>query len=467
MIRRTTPLDDAPELCRLNAAALTRGYASGAFSPVEVTRAALARAEHVQAGFNAFTHLDHAGALAAATESEKRWRDGAARGPLDGVPATIKDILLVRGWTIRYGTRAVPGIDATEDAPAVGQLRAAGALLLGLTTTPEFGWKAVTDSPATGITRNPWDKSRTPGGSSGGAAVAAACGAGVLHYGTDGGGSIRIPSSFTGIVGLKPTFGRVAAYPASPFGTVAHHGPMARTVADVALMLDAMSGRDLRDFNQNPFPFSPASPVAPRALRGLRLGVWDRPPRGTVAPDVMAAFRAALAWLEGEGAILAPVALPEEDLFALFADHWHVGAAVRVHSIPADRHELMEAGLRDVAADGARRSGLDVILAHRRRATWGAAFDALLAEHDAIVSPGVQVGAFAAGGEVPPGSGLDRWTEWAGFSYPVNLAQSPACVLRCGFEANGMPVGLQVIGRRGDDAGVLATAAALEGLFSD
>ncbi len=464
MTARPTPLDDAPELCRFGAADLTRRYADRSLSPVEVARAALARAEAIQPRFNPFSHLDPEGALAAARASEARWLAGAPRGPLDGVPATIKDIVWVKGWAVRYGTTSVPAVRAEEDAPTVALLRAAGAVLLGLTTTPEFGWKAVTDSVLTGITRNPWDAGRTCGGSSGGAAVAAACGAGVVHLGTDGGGSIRIPAGFCGVVGHKPTFGLVPAYPPSPFGTVAHLGPLARSVADAALMLAVMAGRDLRDWYQCPWPVPPLLPLPETPLRGLRVAVWDAPPRGRVAADVQAAFAALCDRLAAEGAVLTPVTLPGGDLFDLFRRHWHAGAAARLAAVPAERHAVIERGLRDVAADGARLSAVEVIAAQAERAAFGVAFERLVAAHDVLISPAVALTAFAAGEEVPPGSGLGRWTEWAGFSYPVNLAQAPAAVVPCGFGADGLPVGLQVVGRRGADAAVLAAAAAMRGL---
>ena len=460
------PLADAPALCRLGAAELTRRYADGSLSPVEATQAALDRAAAIQPRFNAFSHLDADGALAAARQSETRWREGAALGPLDGVPTTIKDIVRVRGWTVRYGTRVVPGVLASEDAPTVALLRGGGAVLLGLTTTPEFGWKAVTDSALTGVTRNPWNAARSSGGSSGGAAVAAACGAGVLHLGTDGGGSIRIPASFCGVVGHKPTFGRVPAYPASPFGTVAHIGPIARSVADAALMLQAMSGRDLRDWHQSPWALPPVAPLAPRNVRGLRVAVWETPPRGAVAPDVRAAFARALDRIADAGAALVPVTLPGGDLWELFRLHWHSGAAARLAGVPEAARDQVEPGLREVAADGARLSAVELIAAQAWRANFGAAFEQMLAAHDVLVSPATALTAFAAGEEVPPGSGLSRWTEWAGFSYPVNLAQAPATVVPCGFDRDGLPIGLQVVGRRGDDAGVLATAEAVQAVLA-
>ncbi len=461
------PLNDADDLCRLTATALIQLYAKGEASPVEVTRAGLARAEAVQSRFNAFVRIEHEPAMAAAALSEQRWKAGKPLGPLDGVPTTIKDIVWVKGGVARFGSRA-PGMACAEEAPSVALLREAGAVFLGITTTPEFGWKALTDSPLTGVTRNPWNPDLTPAGSSGGAAVAAATGAGALHLGTDGGGSIRIPSAFTGITGHKPTFSRVPAYPASAFGTVAHIGPMTRTVADAQLMLQVMSGRDFRDWYQNPLSFAPVDTVPPAHLKGLRFGVWEKPPgrrasTGHVDAAVAAAFGRALARLEQAGAVLEPVVLPpEEDLLGLFHLHWFSGAAARLAMLPPSALADIDPGLREIAAEGEMMSAVDLIRAQNRRAAFGAAFDRLLAGYDAILSPACAVLPFAVGEEVPPGSGLRRWTEWAGFSYPVNLAQAPASVIRSEILPEGLPVGLQIIGPRGEDGRVLAIAASIQ-----
>ncbi|MGH6915905.1 MAG: amidase family protein, partial [Geminicoccales bacterium] len=232
----------------LSATELLARYRRKQLSPVEATRAALDRIERFDGAVNAFCLVDGERALAHARASEDRWQRGAAQGLVDGVPTTIKDLVLTEGWPTLRGSLAIaPDQRWDEDAAATARLREQGAVLLGKTTTPEFGWKAVTDSPLTGITRNPWDVSRTPGGSSGGAAAACALGMGPLHVGTDGGGSIRIPACFTGIFGLKPSFGRVPAYPLSPYGTIAHVGPMTRTVSDAALMLNVLALPDRRD----------------------------------------------------------------------------------------------------------------------------------------------------------------------------------------------------------------------------
>ena len=439
---------DADPLCRLGAAELTRAYAAGTLSPVEVARACLDRAETVRQRFNAFTLIDHETALAAARASEARWHAGQSLGPADGVPTTIKDIVLVAGWGVRFGTSALPPVTAETDSPAVRLLRDAGAVLLGLTATPEFGWKAVTDSAANGITRNPLDPSLTSGGSSGGAAVAAACGAGVFHLGTDGGGSIRIPAAFCGVAGHKPTFGRVPAHPISAFGTLAHLGPIARTAADAEIMFSVMSGRDGRDWFQPPGSW-PVEPDFPGWSR-LRVGVWRTPPHGAVDPAVASAFETALASLAGAGAVLEDIELPVGDLHAMFKTLWFAGAASRLRAVPAERLAAVEPGLREIAEQGAAIPLTDYLDAVVRRAEFGAAMDALLDRYDLLVSPAVAVPPFAAGAEVPPGSGLARWTEWAGFSYPLNLSQQPACVA----------AGLQFVAARGHDYFALRAAAA-------
>ena len=237
----------------LSAAELSRGYARKKFSPVDVARACLAQIAKHDHAINAMCRVKEKEALEQAKASAARWKKGEALGPLDGVPVLIKDLLLVKGWPTLRGSKTVERNQAwDQDAPSVARLREAGAVFLGATTTPEFGWKGVTDSPLTGVTRNPWDLTKTPGGSSGGSAAGVAAGYAPLSLGTDGGGSIRIPAGFSGIYGLKPSFGRVPAYPLSPFGTVAHVGPMTRTVEDSALMMNEIARPDARDWTSLP-----------------------------------------------------------------------------------------------------------------------------------------------------------------------------------------------------------------------
>jgi aspartyl-tRNA(Asn)/glutamyl-tRNA(Gln) amidotransferase subunit A len=411
----------------------------------------------------AFASLDPDAARAAARESERRWLRGEPMGPLDGVPATVKDLILVRGWRPRRGSRTTAGDPpAAEDAPATARLREAGAVLLGSTTTPEFGWKAVTDNPVGEVARNPWSTSRTAGGSSGGAAVAAAVGMGALHVGTDGGGSIRIPAAFTGIVGLKPTFSRVPAWPLSPFGTVAHLGPMTRTVADAALMLNVLARPDLRDWHALP-------PDGRDYLVGLEDGVRDlriavSPALGFVAvePEVRALFERAVGHLAGLGARVEaadpPVGRPRD----LFARTWFPAATRLLERLGEGRWPEMDPGLVAMARTGAGFSRAELQDAALERGELGVAMQRFFEHYDLLATPSLPLPAFAAGVELSDPARQERWIDWAGFSYPFNLTQQPAITVPAGFTAAGLPVGLQLVGPKYADALVLRAARAFE-----
>ncbi|MBR0882587.1 MULTISPECIES: amidase [Bradyrhizobium] len=452
---------DGTDICGLNAAQVLSAYRKGTLSPIEVTEAALERAEAVNGELNAFTFIDRDRARNEARRSEARWGSGAPLSDIDGIPTTIKDIVWVEGWSVRCGSRTTTASPCERDAPSVERLRRSGAIFIGQTTTPEFGWKAVTDSPLFGVTRNAWDPSMTAGGSSGGAAVAAAVGAGSLHLGSDGGGSIRIPASFNGIVGHKPSFGRVPAHPPSAFGTVAHIGPMARSVGDAEAMLEAMSGRDLRDWAQG-------AGILPRLgkrqadFTGMRIGYWSTPPVGHVDREVELSVAAAVRRMEEWGAIVEPVELPSIDLLELFHIHWFSGAANRLVSAGEVASEVYDAGFLLAAAKGREYSAATLVAAQVLRAEFGTFMDELLESYNVLVSPAAAIPPFAVGRDVPEGSGLSHWTEWASFSFPINLSQQPACVVPCGMTASGAPIGLQFVGARGNDSGVLATARAYE-----
>lgn len=445
----------------MNAASLAVAFKERKLSPVEVAQACLVRAEMAKSRFNAFTFIDHAGALAAARAAETRWMCGAPLSAVDGIPTTLKDIVWAKGWRVRYGSATTTTTPCADDAPAVALLRGNGAVFIGQTSMPEFGWKAVTDSPAFGITRNPHDPDKTAGGSSGGAAVAAATGAGLFHLGTDGGGSIRIPAAFCGISGLKPSFGRVPAYPASAFGTVAHIGPMARIAADSMAMLKAMAGRDVRDWNQGAGELPPLA-FGSLAVKGLKVGYWCKPPVGTLDPEIGQIIDGVMAELARAGAQITPFNLPDCDVLELFHCHWFSGAAARLAAVPAAQRGAVDPGFLAVAREGAALDSTRLVQAQVRRAEFGALMDAALIEYDFILSPATTIPAFTAGLEVPANSGLTRWTEWAGFSFPINLTQQPAAVTRCGTTRSGLPVALQIIGARGADGRVLSLAAALE-----
>lgn len=445
----------------LTSSELNTYYASGELSPVDVIKSVFERVARYQPIVNAFSIYDYDNAMLAAKASEKRWLSKKPLGPLDGVPTTIKDIVLSRDWKTSYGSKVIgTNSVSSEDAPCIERLKEAGAILIGMTTTPELGWKAVTDSPLLGITRNPWDANKTPGGSSGGAAVAAALDMGVMHIGTDGGGSIRIPAGFTGIVGHKPSFGRVPAYPMSAFGTVAHIGPMTRTVRDAALMLSTLAKPDARDWYALPYDKVDYSANLDLDLKGLNIAY--SPDLGYVKVDPGVAEnvkKAALRFAE-LGANVEEISPEFECPQDIFHGLWFSGAAQRFGDLPPEKMKLLDAGLQEIVAIGSGYSTHDYLELSRQRAELGKKMSMFHKKWDLLLTPTISIPAFDAGMETPDGKG--RWTDWAGFSYPFNLTQQPACSVPCGLTAAGLPVGLQIVGANFEDRLVLQAAHAFE-----
>lgn len=442
---------------------LTKLYRKGELSPLEATRAALDRIERHNARLNAFNLVAAETALAEAAQSEERWRLGAPRGPLDGVPVSVKDILLTKGWPTLRGSKAVSPEQAwDEDAPVVARLREHGAVLLGKTTTPEFGWKGVTDSPRDGVTRNPWDPRKTPGGSSGGAAAALAAGMGPLALGTDGGGSVRIPAGFTGVFALKATFGRVPAYPLSPFGTLANVGPMTRSVTDAALFLNVMAEPDLRDAYSLPYEGSDFLHGLNDGIEGLKIAFSPTLGGHSVDPEIAALVAKAVETLGRLGAEIVEAEPDTAGADRVFRLHWYAGAANLLRSFDDAAQAEIDPGLREIAAEGAGYSLLDYLAAVKRREELIIAANTFHQTYDLLVTPSLPIPAFDAGVEVPPGSGMERWPDWTPFSYPFNLTQQPAASVPCGLTRAGLPAGLQIVGPRFAESLVLRAARALE-----
>ncbi|GGV08779.1 amidase [Actinomadura cremea] len=453
----------------LTAAELIDAYRDGTLSPVGAAEAVLARIERDDPKLNAFCLVDADTTLEMARASAERWRRGATLGPLDGVPVSIKDVLLTDGWpTLRGSTTIDPSGPWTEDAPSVARLREQGAVFAGKTTTPEFAWKGVTDSPLTGVTRNPADPSRTAGGSSGGAAAAVAAGMAPLALGTDGGGSVRIPASFTGTFTIKPTYGRIPHHPASPFGTLAHVGPMTNTVEDAALLLDAVCGPDARDWSalappDAPFAVRTAAVPGPGDLTGLRVAYSPTLGFAKVDPEVAALVAAAVETFTELGAKVEEADPGFGDPVEAFEVLWFAGAAKVVEHLTPERFAALDPGLREICEQGARYSALDYLAATARRMELGRLMGLFHERYDLLLTPTMPIAAFEAGVEVPAGSPSPRWTAWTPFTYPFNMTQQPAASLPCGTTAAGLPVGLQVVGARHADALVMNACRAFEG----
>jgi aspartyl-tRNA(Asn)/glutamyl-tRNA(Gln) amidotransferase subunit A len=443
-------------------------YRSGAASPVEATQSILTDIERLNPRLLAYCLVDEAQALASARASEARWHahrhSGAAVGALEGVPASIKDLILTRGWPTRRGSLGISPDQAWDiDAPAVARLREAGAVLLGKTTTPEYGCKGETNSPLTGFTRNPWNMAHTPGGSSGGAAAAVAAGLGPLALGTDGAGSVRIPAAFCGNVGLKPSFGRVPAYPLSPFGSVAHLGPHAMSVADAALLLQVIKQPDARDWTALPPDPSDDTLGLHDGIRGWRIAY--SPTLGYargVHPEIAAALDAVATTLQTLGAVVEAVDPGFEDPLDISTGLWFAGAWQVWRQLTPSQQEVADPDFRAQALIGQTYHADDLHTLHQRRGLLGSHMRQFMTRYDLLLTPSVAVPAFEVR---PPGSvpmTPEAMLGWTPFSYPFNLTQQPAITVPCGLTSNGLPMGMQLVGPMFGDARVLRAARAYE-----
>ena len=447
----------------MTCAALTRHYSRSELSPVEVARDVLTRIER-HAALNAFLPIEPEAVLAAATESEARWRRGAPLGAIDGVPSTIKDNIWAKGLPTRRGSKTSDTTPAQADSPAVARLREQGAVILGKTTMPEHGWIGACHSPLTGITRNPWIPEHTPGGSTGGGAVAALLGLGLLHLGTDGAGSLRIPAAFTGVFGMKPSFGLVPIYPALLLNVLSHHGPITRTVGDAALMLSVIAQPDVRDmaaWNRQAPDFSAGLDEGVRGLRvafSARLGHVE-----TLDPQIEVAARKAARVLEEQGAVVEETDPPLGRALDLIRAMWWPVAAAIVDAVPAVRRAEMDPGFLAIAERGRKFSVGDYLAAYAARAELHNAMLVFHERFDLLLTPTMTTTAPKAGCEMPEAGNFgDDWLNWSPYTYPFNLTQQPAASVPCGLAANGLPMGAQIIGPLAADRTVLRAARALE-----
>ncbi len=452
------------DLCYTPAAELVGLIRGKQISPLEVIDAVLGRIEALEPKLNAFATLTAERAREAAKRAEAAVARGEALGPLHGVPCTIKDLAETAGIPTQRGSFITQGQVPDFDTALVVRLKQAGAIPLGKTTTSEFGWKGVSQSPLTGITSNPWKLGYNAGASSAGAGAGAAAGYGPLHHGSDGAGSIRMPAHFCGICGLKPSYGRVPNVPVRNNDQVSHNGPMARTVGDVALMLEVMSGPHPLDHYSLEAPPENYPARLGQGIKGLKVAYSPDLGHARVDPEVATLVAEAAKTFEDLGCTVEEVT-PEfgpagPDLIRFF---WSVHELAYAKFLP-EWEAKMDPGLVACIRDAEDKSASDYLTMRDGKLHYIEQVGRFFEAWDLLLTPAVSVAAFPADRLQPahwPEHPWD-WVMWAEFSYPFNFSGNPAASVPCGFTPEGLPVGLQVVGRRFADLTVLQAARAYE-----
>lgn len=455
------PNDELPWLSAVELAARIR---TKKISAVEVTRAALARIELVNPTLNAYVTIPTGAALCAAEKADEAVKRGDALGPLHGVPFHVKDNLYVANSRTTFGSLPSQQNVTAEDCPAVERLRAAGMVMIGRTNTPEFGWKGVTDNRVFGATRNPWNRELTPGGSSGGAAAAVAAGLGPVGIGTDGGGSLRIPTSFCGVVGFKASFGRVPNWPGSSGAILRHIGAITRTVADQALVLDVLAGPDRRDLLSLPPAGVNYTAELDRGIQGKRIAYSPDFGYARVEPEVAAICRQVAERFSATGAKVEQISLDWTDPYETWSVFFFGTAAAAMEKKLATQGDQLDPGFRRVVELGLKLRGVDFANALAARHEFWDRVRQVYDRFDLLISPTLAVPPFPIGQDdanPPAGEQLDP-LQWTRFTYPFNLTGQPAASVPAGWTKTGLPVGLQIVGDRHADLLVLQAARAWE-----
>ena len=460
MVENETPEPVSP-LHDLSATDLVAGFRARQFSPIEVLDEVLAHIALWEPHIKALYAFDPEGARAAAKTSTERWQKGEPAGPLDGVPVTIKDNIATKGVPVPLGAATTKLIPAAADAPPAARLREAGAIIFSKTTMPDFGMLSSGLSSFHPLTRNPWDLRQNPGGSSAGAGAAAAAGYGPLHLGTDIGGSVRLPAGWCGLVALKPSLGRVPVDP--PYvGRVA--GPMTRTVDDAALMMSVLAKPDRRDSMSLP-PNDIHWKTLDKPLRKLRIGLLlDLGVGQPLEPEVRDVVVKAAKAFESAGSTVSEVkgVLTRETLDGL-DNFWRARLWDDLSNLAATERSKTLPYILRWAEGGAKLSGIEVIRGFNATMAIRAAAAKLFADIDYLISPVSPVVKFAAE-LASPLNDPDHPFEHIGYTVPWNMAENPAISINGGYDAAGFPIGVQIIGRRFDDLGVLGMAKTFETL---
>ena len=432
-------------------------------SPVELLDRSLARLEEVEPKLNSFVTTTEDVAYAAARKAEKAILDNDAPGLLHGLPISVKDLIAMDGVRYTFGSRVSADNIAAVDAPAVERVRREGGVIIGKTTTSEFGCKAVGDSPLTGITRNPWDVSKTPGGSSAGAAASVASGVTPFALGTDGGGSVRIPGSLTGLFAVKAQFARVPVFPEAATPTLAHVGPMARTVRDAALLLTAVAGFDRRD------PFAVAEPVpdflaaCDQPVKGMRIA-WS-PTLGYANPtsEVVGLCEQAVRTFEELGCEVELVEkVMESDPIDMWMSEFYAGVGTRLKTMFAGQTERLDPAVAEMLSGALDRTLEEYWTQVFNRYRFREEMRQFMERYDLLVSPVLPVPAFDVGLNVPPQMPDANVISWVRYTYPFNLTGQPGASLPVGLTGEGLPVGLQLISKTIRETDIFRVSAAFE-----
>jgi len=451
------------DLCYFSVSEILSGYRKKSISPVDVIKSVFEKIKECNEYVNAFACFNQELALAAAVSSEKRWMKAEPMGLIDGVPVTLKDLIPVKDWNIRRGaiTTDIENLSRI-DSPVAARLRENNAIFIGSTTTPEFGWKAVTDSPLMGITRNPWDLSKTPGGSSGGAAVSASLGMGAVHIGSDGGGSLRIPASFTGVFGFKGTAGRVPVYPESILGSMYHIGSITRSVQDTALLLNIISKPDHRDWSALPFDNCDYSHETKLILSNLRIGFSPRLGYANVDPEVASLVKDGVAVLEGIGARIEEIDPGFSSPINCFTILWRSALSHSLKSLSDKQKDVLDPELRDLVNGSSSITLSEYQDAMNDRIELKKIMNGFYNQYDLLITPTLPITAFKVGRLVADNEFQKNWPDWSPFSYPFNLSGEPACSIPCGFTSAGLPVGMQIVAPRYKDHLLIEVAKLFE-----
>ena len=455
----------ADEYRAATALALAREVAEGTLSPVALAELALDLAAGAEPVINAYVSFRREAALREAAALEAEALAGRLRSSLHGVPVAVKDNMYLAGEPTYKGSRTTAGEPAAVSAPMVDRLVRAGTVVIGKTTTPEFGWKGTGISPLTGITRNPWNPARNSGGSSAGSAATVGSGAVPIALGSDAGGSIRIPASFCGVVGLKPTLGAIPVWPGTVNENLSHAGPLTRSADDARAVLGLTRGFDPRD-PQSAYPAPHRDDAAAGDDARVRVGVIKHPFGIMPEAGVSEVLAAAYAKLRAAGVAelidtVLPVPVPRE----VFEAMWVTGRGLGYADLIRGQGAVMDPGLVRLLGLAEQYSLADYYAAVDARRAFSAAVFALFADVDLLVMPTMPLTAFDAAAEVPPGGEADAklpWITWTPFTYPFNITGQPAISIPCGFAPDGLPVGLQVVGPWGFDERVLAFASRCE-----